>query len=73
MAGKIVIVEDESSIRGFIRINSKKWIYSFEADRGEGIEIVRQEHPDIVILDIMLPGMDGFEVCRILREVSSSV
>lgn len=70
MAGKIVIVEDESSIRGFIRINFQRNGYTvFEAETGEeGIEIVRQEHPDIVILDIMLPGMDGFEVCRILRE-----
>lgn len=70
MAGKILIVEDESSIRGFIKINFERNGYIvFEAETGEeGIEIVRREQPDIVILDIMLPGMDGFEVCQILRE-----
>ena len=70
MAEKILIVEDESSIRGFIRINFERNGYTvFEAGTGEeGIEIVREKYPDIVILDIMLPGMDGFEVCRTLRE-----
>lgn len=70
MAGKILIVEDESSIRGFIKINFERNGYTvFEAETGEeGIEIVREEQPDIVILDVMLPGIDGFEVCRTLRE-----
>lgn len=70
MAGKILIVEDESSIRGFIKINfQRKGYIVFESETGEeGIEIVRKEQPDIVILDIMLPGMDGFEVCQVLRE-----
>ncbi|HHW70366.1 MAG TPA: response regulator transcription factor [Clostridiales bacterium] len=70
MAEKILIVEDESSIRGFIRINLERNGYIvFEAETGEsGIELVREQHLDIVILDIMLPGIDGFEVCRTLRE-----
>lgn len=70
MAGKILIVEDEASIRGFIKINFRRSGYEvIEAQTGEeGIERVKEEQPDIVILDVMLPGIDGFEVCRILRE-----
>ena len=70
MAKKVLIVEDESSIRGFININFERNGYKvFEAKTGEeGIERVREVHPDIVILDVMLPGIDGFQVCQMLRE-----
>lgn len=70
MRRKILIIEDEATIRGFIRIGFQRSNYIIlEAESGEeGLKIVREQKPDIVILDIMLPGMDGFEVCRILRE-----
>ena len=70
MAAKILLVEDETSIRKFIKINLERDDFTvFEAGSGEdGIEIARKEKPDIVLLDVMLPGIDGFEVCRILRE-----
>lgn len=69
MNSKILIIEDESAIRGFIKINLKRNNYHIlEAETGEdGITQARLEKPDIVVLDIMLPGMDGFEVCRLLR------
>lgn len=69
MANKILLVEDEAPIRAFTRINLEKEGYDIlEAETGErGIEIARAEHPSIVILDLMLPGMDGYEVCSILR------
>lgn len=69
MKTKILLVEDEESIRKFVKINLEREGYIiFEAGSGEdGIEITRRERPDIVVLDIMLPGIDGFEVCRTLR------
>lgn len=70
MNKSILIVEDESSIRKFVKINLERNGFNvFEAESGEqGIEIARKEKVDIVLLDIMLPGIDGFEVCKILRQ-----
>ena len=69
MAVKILLVEDEEPIRKFVKINLEREGYIiFEAGSGEeGIEVARRERPDIVVLDIMLPGIDGFEVCKTLR------
>lgn len=69
MKTKVLLVEDEESIRKFVKINLEREGYTiFEAGSGEeGIEIARRELPDIVVLDIMLPGIDGFEVCKTLR------
>lgn len=70
MNNKILLVEDEESIRKFVKINLERSDFKvLEAETGEkGIELAREEKPDILVLDIMLPGIDGFEVCRILRE-----
>ena len=67
---KILIVEDEESIRKFVKINLEKAdFHVYEAASGEeGIEIARSSHIDIAVLDIMLPGIDGFETCKILRK-----
>lgn len=69
MKTKILLVEDEDSIRKFVKINLEREGYEvLEAGTGEkGVEIANLEKPDIVVLDIMLPGIDGFEVCKILR------
>ncbi len=65
----ILIVEDESSIRKFVKINLERNGFKvFEAESGEeALSIARRENIDIAILDIMLPGIDGFQVCKILR------
>ncbi|NFK79617.1 response regulator transcription factor [Clostridium botulinum] len=67
---KILIVEDESSIRGFVKVNLKMNNFDvIEAETGEeGIEKARKHKPEVVVLDIMLPGVDGLEVCKTLRE-----
>lgn len=69
MKTKILLVEDEESIRKFVKINLEREGYEvLEAGTGEeGVLVANREHPDIVVLDIMLPGIDGFEVCKILR------
>lgn len=67
---RILLVEDEENIRKFTKLSLENEGYLvLEADTGElGVEIVRKEEPDIVILDIMLPGINGYEVCEIIRE-----
>lgn len=70
MGKKVLIVEDEASIRGFIKINFKRNNFIvIEAGSGEeGIEKASIDKPDIVVLDVMLPGIDGFKTCEILRK-----
>lgn len=69
MSQKILLVEDEVAIRKFTKINLERAGFEvIEAGTGEeGVELAFKEDPDIVILDIMLPGIDGYEVCKILR------
>ena len=66
---KILLVEDEESIRGFIKINLiRNGFEVIEAASGEeGIRKALNEKPDMAILDVMLPGIDGFQVCSKLR------
>lgn len=66
---RILLVEDEESIRKFVKINLEREFYEvYEAGTGEdGIALARQIKPEIVVLDVMLPGIDGFEVCQTLR------
>lgn len=67
---KILLVEDEESIRGFLRINFQRENFQvIECESGEeGVRRALIEKPDIAILDVMLPGINGFEVCQKLRE-----
>lgn len=75
MDKKVLIVEDEASIRGFIKINFKRNNFVvIEAESGEeAVEKARIENPSVVILDVMLPGIDGFKTCEILRKQSSNM
>ncbi len=69
MGGKILILEDEDAIRSFIRVNLKKQMYeTVEAVSGEEALEKIDDTFDIALLDVMLPGIDGFEVCRRIRE-----
>lgn len=66
---RILLVEDEESIRGFLKINlQRNDLEVIEASTGEeGIELASLTNPKVAILDVMLPGMDGFMVCSKLR------
>lgn len=70
MAKKILIVDDEKNIVDIIKHNLKKEGFNIiEAYDGErGLEMGLNENPDLILLDIMLPKMDGFAVCRKLRQ-----
>ena len=69
MSIKVLLVEDEDNIRQFTKINlSREGFEILEAESGEkGVELAELNKPDVAVLDIMLPGIDGFEVCKILR------
>ena len=67
---KILIVEDEKSIVDILRFNLVKEGYeTLEAFDGvRGLQLALESDPDLILLDLMLPGMDGFQVCKALRE-----
>ena len=69
MAEKILVVDDEISLQETLAYNLKKQGYDVETTGNgtEALDIAREIKPDLIILDVMLPGLDGFEVCRILR------
>ena len=75
MAGeKILIVEDDPDIAEMISYNLGKEGYSIVlTDNGEdAVARAQKEHPAIIILDLMLPGMDGMEVCRTLKQADET-
>lgn len=70
MAEKILVVEDELSLQETLAYNLRRQGYEVETtgDGNSALEIARRTRPDLIVLDVMLPGIDGFEVCRILRQ-----
>lgn len=66
----ILIVEDEAALRETIEYNLQREGYAVitAADGEIGLDLARQHAPDMILLDIMLPGLDGIELCRILRK-----
>ncbi|OGO35599.1 MAG: DNA-binding response regulator [Chloroflexi bacterium RBG_16_57_8] len=71
---KILIVEDDRTLLSVLEYNLTKEGYSVvtASDGADGLEVARRENPDFIILDIMLPKMSGYEVCRILRKEMSA-
>ncbi len=70
MAEKILVVEDETALQETLAYNLRRQGYEVHTC-GDGIsalELARTLRPDLVLLDVMLPGADGFEVCRVLRQ-----
>jgi len=72
MSAKILIVDDETRIVEILNYNLRKEGYeTICAHDGEtGLQLALSENPDLVLLDIMMPGLDGYEVCKRLRMVS---
>ena len=72
MASTVLIVEDDPHtvevVQLYLRRDGHQVISA--ADGLEGLRLAREAHPDLVVLDLMLPGMDGIEICRLLREES---
>mgnify|MGYP000914546660 CR=1 FL=1 len=68
MSGKILVVDDEAHIRELVKFNLQKAGFTVvEADNGQTAIRLAKENPELVVLDLMLPGVDGLEVCRTLK------
>jgi two-component system, OmpR family, response regulator len=74
MVNKILIVEDDPNLLETLKYNLKKESYDVvtAADGEQAVEAARKEKPDLIFLDVMLPKLSGFEVCRILRKEMST-
>ena len=75
MGKKVLIVEDEQSIVDILSFNLTREGYdTLEAlDGPTGLQLALEQNPDLVLLDLMLPGMSGFDVCRKIRQAGSMV
>jgi DNA-binding response OmpR family regulator len=67
---KLLIADDETGIRSLVKMTLARDQYEiFEATDGtEALALARQHHPELVLLDVMMPGLTGFEVCRALKD-----
>lgn len=72
MQPRILVIEDEERIRQFLQrgLSFEGYRVDMAADGQTGLDTARMNPPDLVLLDLMLPGIDGLEVCRRLREGS---
>jgi two-component system, OmpR family, response regulator VicR len=70
----ILVVDDDPSIRKYVQVNleARGYIVFQAADGEEAIRVAEKEKPDLLILDIVMPEMDGFTVCRKIRQWSSA-
>lgn len=73
MAPRILVIEDEERIRQFLKrgLTYEGYVVDAAVDGKSGLEQARDNPPDLVLLDLMLPGIDGLEVCRRFRAVSA--
>jgi DNA-binding response OmpR family regulator len=69
---KILLVEDDKTMRKTLAFNLEKEKYKViqTGDGSEALDLAREHSPDLVVLDLMLPGLDGLSICRILRNES---
>lgn len=72
-AARVLIVEDEDTLLFTLSHNLRREGYDvITANRGDdGLRLAREKHPDLILLDLMLPGVDGMQICRLLRRDST--
>ncbi len=71
-AGRVLVVEDDEGIREMLKYNLSSAGFSVQeaSDGAAGLRTARTARPDLILLDLMLPGMSGFDFCRALRKTS---
>ncbi len=69
---KVLIIDDEKDILEFVRFNLEQENFDVitSIDGFQGLNLVREQHPDIIILDLMLPNIDGLDICKIIKNDS---
>ncbi len=74
MEHTVLIVDDESDVIDLVKYNLHRAGFQILTafNGADGLRFARTEHPDVVVLDVMMPGMDGFEVCRALKETEET-
>src|SRR5688500_8692951 len=67
---KLLIADDESGIRSLVRMTLEDDSYEIveAADGDQALDMARQHQPDVILLDVMMPGLTGFQVCKALKE-----
>lgn len=75
MEGKILIVDDQYGIRVLLHEVFQKEVYqTFQAANGfQALDIVKKDNPDLVVLDMKIPGMDGIEILKHVKEIDESI
>ena len=75
MNEKILVIEDDPNALRLVeyKLGQEGYQVITAADGLEGLKKAREEHPDLIILDIMLPGLDGYEVCQRLRQEPKTI
>lgn len=71
---QVLVVEDDPAISRLVKtyLEGEGFTVVVTADGESGVELARTDHPDVIVLDLMLPGMDGIEVCRRVRTFSDT-
>ena len=72
MTRKVLVVDDNPAVRAILKLTLEQAGYrvTVASNGKEGLKKVRESRPDLVLLDIMMPGIDGWQVCHLLREVA---
>src|SRR5258706_13425752 len=72
MKGRVLVVDDDAALAEMLGIvlRGEGFEPTFVADGDKAMDVFRDTHPDLVLLDLMLPGMDGIDVCRQIRAES---
>jgi CheY-like chemotaxis protein len=68
---RAVLIEDDADLRRLVQVTlqfTAGWQVNTAPDGASGVEQIRRTPPDVILVDLMMPGMDGYDVCRVLQD-----